>query len=102
MRAELVTMKRHNINAVRTAHYPNDPALLDLCDELGLYVIDEANVESHGRQDSLCHDVRYHAAVALGVLGDRRALDPLRAAHEREPRSCFARAIARLEEYGGP
>ena len=41
-------MKRHNLNAVRTSHYPNDPAWYDLCDEYGLYVIDEANIESHG------------------------------------------------------
>ena len=47
MKSELLTMKQHNINAIRTAHYPNDPYLLDLCDELGLYVIDEANCESH-------------------------------------------------------
>ncbi len=67
LRADLVRMLRHNINAVRTAHYPNDPALLDLCDELGLYVVDEANVESHGRQDSLCHDVRYHGAIVNRV-----------------------------------
>jgi beta-galactosidase len=63
MRAELVLMKQHNINAVRTAHYPNDHRLLDLCDELGLYVIDEANVESHGRLRSLCTDERYLPAV---------------------------------------
>jgi len=49
MREELVLMKQHNINAVRTAHYPNDHRLLDLCDELGLYVIDEANCEAHAR-----------------------------------------------------
>ena len=67
LRADLVTMLRHNINAVRTAHYPNDPALLDLCDELGLYVVDEANVESHARQDSLCHDVRYHGAIVSRI-----------------------------------
>jgi beta-galactosidase len=48
IRADLLQMKRVNINAVRTAHYPNDPALLELCDELGLYVISEANIESHG------------------------------------------------------
>ena len=48
MRADLLAMKRANINAVRTAHYPNDPAFLDLCDELGFYVIQEANLESHG------------------------------------------------------
>jgi beta-galactosidase len=48
IRADLLQMKRANINAVRTSHYPNDPALVELCDELGFYVIDEANIESHG------------------------------------------------------
>lgn len=56
MRADLLTMKRHNITAVRTSHYPNDPAFYDLCDELGLYVVDEANIESHAYNTSLCHD----------------------------------------------
>lgn len=41
-------MKQHNINAVRTAHYPNDTRWLDICDLFGLYVIDEADIESHG------------------------------------------------------
>lgn len=41
-------MKQHNINAVRTAHYPNDTRWLDICDLYGLYVIDEADIESHG------------------------------------------------------
>ncbi|MDA1336452.1 MAG: DUF4981 domain-containing protein [Bacteroidetes bacterium] len=41
-------MKAHNINAVRTSHYPNDPFWYDLCDKYGLYVYDEANIESHG------------------------------------------------------
>jgi beta-galactosidase len=45
---DIVTMKQFNINAVRTSHYPNVPAWYDLCDEYGLYVIDEANIESHG------------------------------------------------------
>lgn len=40
-------MKQHNINAVRSSHYPNHPRWYDLCDEYGLYVIDEANIESH-------------------------------------------------------
>ncbi|WP_431046848.1 glycoside hydrolase family 2 TIM barrel-domain containing protein [Streptomyces sp. P1-3] len=48
MRRDLVLMKRHNINAVRTAHYPPHPAFLDLCDELGLWVIDECDLETHG------------------------------------------------------
>ncbi|MGI9600701.1 MAG: glycoside hydrolase family 2 TIM barrel-domain containing protein [Acidimicrobiales bacterium] len=63
MRRDVELMKQHNINAVRTAHYPNDPVLLDLCDEYGLYVIDEANVESHARQLSLANDSRWHHAV---------------------------------------
>ncbi|MCC6396231.1 MAG: DUF4981 domain-containing protein, partial [Bacteroidetes bacterium] len=41
-------MKQHNINTVRTSHYPNTPAWYELCDRYGLYVIDEANIESHG------------------------------------------------------
>lgn len=45
---DIQLMKQHNINAVRTAHYPNDPLWLKLCDEYGLYVVDEANVEIHG------------------------------------------------------
>lgn len=45
---DILVMKRHNINAVRTSHYPNQPAWYDLCDRYGLYVIDEANIESHG------------------------------------------------------
>ena len=48
MRADLLRMKQANINAVRTSHYPNEPLFLDLCDELGFYVVQEANIESHG------------------------------------------------------
>jgi beta-galactosidase len=48
MRADVVLMKRHNINAVRTSHYPPDPRFLDLCDEFGLLVIDECDLETHG------------------------------------------------------
>jgi len=48
MRRDVELMKQSNINAVRTCHYPNDPLWYDLCDEYGLYVVDEANIESHG------------------------------------------------------
>ena len=51
MRRDLELMKRHNINAVRTSHYPPHPAFLDLCDELGLWVIDECDLETHGFVD---------------------------------------------------
>lgn len=67
MREELVLMKQHNINAIRTAHYPNDHRLLDLCDELGLYVVDEANVECHARERTLAHNPRYTTAIMSRV-----------------------------------
>ena len=50
---DIVTMKRHNINAIRTSHYPNQSALYELCDKYGLYVIDENNMETHGSWDAL-------------------------------------------------
>ncbi len=48
MKNDLILMKKHNINSVRTSHYPNSPLFYRLCDEYGLYVIDEADIESHG------------------------------------------------------
>lgn len=45
---DILLMKQHNINAVRTSHYPNQPHFYELCDEYGLYVIDENNLETHG------------------------------------------------------
>ena len=48
MRKDFELMKKHNINAVRLSHYPQDRRFYELCDEYGLYVYDEANIESHG------------------------------------------------------
>ena len=48
MLRDLSLMKQHNINAVRTSHYPNSPYFYELCDQLGLYVIDESDIEMHG------------------------------------------------------
>lgn len=48
MKKDIILMKQHNINAVRTSHYPNSPLFYKLCDEYGMYVIDEADMESHG------------------------------------------------------
>ncbi len=45
---DIIFCKRHNINAVRTSHYPNDQRWYDLCDEYGIYLIDETNIETHG------------------------------------------------------
>jgi beta-galactosidase len=48
LQMDLILMKSHNINAIRTSHQPNDPRLYDLADELGLWIIDEADLECHG------------------------------------------------------
>ena len=62
MRDDLQLMRLHNINAVRTSHYPNDDAFYSLCDELGFYVVDEANIEGHAHEDTICDDPAYRAA----------------------------------------
>ena len=75
MVADVVAMKQLNCNAVRTSHYPNDPAFLDVCDEYGLYVVAEANIEAHAYNTSLCDDPSYLATwLARGarmVVRDR-------------------------------
>ncbi|MEQ8472575.1 MAG: glycoside hydrolase family 2 TIM barrel-domain containing protein [Marinoscillum sp.] len=45
---DITLMKQHNINAIRTCHYPQDPVFYELCDKYGLYIVDEANIETHG------------------------------------------------------
>ena len=61
---DITLMKQHNINTVRTSHYPNDPRWLDLCDQYGLYVVDEADLETHGMSDinQLSRDPEWQAA----------------------------------------
>jgi beta-galactosidase len=60
--ADIRLMKQHNLNAVRTSHYPNDERWYDLCDEYGLYVWDEANLEAHSLYNRLCHDPEWRTA----------------------------------------
>lgn len=50
MIADLLLLKRHNVNFIRTSHYPNDPRFLSLCDRFGFYVCDESDLETHGMQ----------------------------------------------------
>jgi beta-galactosidase len=93
MEADARLMKRFNVNAVRTSHYPNDPYWLDLCDRYGLYVIDEANIESHAYYDEICREPRYanafvervrnmierdknHPSVILWSLGNESGYGP--------------------------
>lgn len=59
---DIELMKQHNFNAVRNAHYPNDPRWYELCDEYGLYVIDEASIEAHDNYHTICRDSRYRPA----------------------------------------
>lgn len=56
MEEDVRLMKRLNINSVRTSHYPNDPYFYELCDRYGLYVVDEANIETHGKGGLLSND----------------------------------------------
>jgi beta-galactosidase len=67
MEADARLIKQSNLNAVRCSHYPNDPYWLDLCDRLGLYVVDEANIEAHAYYDQLCRDPRYLGAFVTRV-----------------------------------
>ena len=63
LRTDVELMKRHNIDAVRTAHYPNDPSLYALADEYGLYVQDEVNVETHWNVELVNEQPAYHAQM---------------------------------------
>jgi beta-galactosidase len=65
VREDLLVMKRLNLNAIRTAHYPHTPAFYELCDELGFYVISEANLEAHGlglNRNPLAEDPTWYPA----------------------------------------
>ncbi|TAH70856.1 MAG: DUF4981 domain-containing protein [Anaerolineaceae bacterium] len=65
---DIITMKQNNINAVRTSHYPNDSRFYKLCDEYGLYVIDETNLETHGIWDIIA---RGEADTWEAIPGDK-------------------------------
>ncbi|MBR2508258.1 MAG: DUF4981 domain-containing protein [Lentisphaeria bacterium] len=72
---DIKLLKQFNFNAVRTSHYPNDHRWYDLCDEYGIYIMDEANVEAHANYSSICRDPRWKNAfisrVERMVLRDR-------------------------------
>lgn len=97
MREEIIAMKRLNFNAVRTSHYPNDSAWYDLCDELGMIVVDEANLETHGVGAQLSRDAgwaeaylqravrmvlrdRNHPSICFWSLGNESGVGPNHAA----------------------
>ncbi|MBN2655998.1 MAG: DUF4981 domain-containing protein [Spirochaetales bacterium] len=61
-------LKQFNFNAVRTSHYPNDVEWYDLCDEYGIYLVDEANIETHDYYDQICRDPRWAPAFLDRVM----------------------------------
>lgn len=65
---DIEVLKQFNFNAVRTCHYPNDPLWYDLCDEYGIYVLDEANIESHANYHTLCRDPRWSQAFYERIM----------------------------------
>ena len=75
MRRDVELMKRYNFNAVRTSHYPNDPYFYELCDRYGIYVMDEANIESHGLRGKITNTPNWTASmvdrVARMVIRDQ-------------------------------
>ena len=75
MLKDIAVLKAHNFNAVRCSHYPNDPLWLDLCDEFGIYLIDEADLECHHHYGMLAHEPSYASAfldrATRMVLRDR-------------------------------
>ena len=62
-------MKQFNVNAIRTSHYPKDVYFYDLCDRYGMYVVDEANIESHAFYREICRDMRYTNQFVERVRG---------------------------------
>ncbi len=70
MIADIKLMKRFNINAVRCSHYPDDPYWYSLCDEYGLYVVDEANIEAHGLGTYLGGEYGYNMSSPVGEQTD--------------------------------
>lgn len=62
IRQDVQTLKQFNFNCIRTSHYPNDPYFYDLCDEYGILVIDEANLETHGLGSKLSNDPSWTTA----------------------------------------
>ncbi|WP_430812921.1 MULTISPECIES: glycoside hydrolase family 2 TIM barrel-domain containing protein [unclassified Carboxylicivirga] len=68
MKRDIELMKLYNINAVRTAHYPNDSYVYELCDQYGVYVMDEANIESHGIGGRLANDPSWNLSFMDRVI----------------------------------
>ncbi len=104
VRRDLITMKRNNINAIRTSHYPNASCLYRIADELGLYVIDENNMETHGVWDDVYSGRRTHDYL---LPGDRMdwldlLLDRVNSTYQRDKNhACILMWSCGNESAGG-
>ena len=121
MLQDILLMKRSNINAVRTCHYPDQPYWYDLCDQYGIYLIDEANIETHGVWDRLTRDPLWlpafmergsrmverdknHPSVIIWSMGNESGYGPNHAAladwiHQHDPTRPVHYESARSEPY---
>ena len=101
---DIVTMKQNNINAVRTSHYPNSSMFYELCDEYGIYVLDENNMETHGSWDAY---LRGASAIEEVIPGDNprfqaMLLDRVRSVYERDKNhACVVIWSIGNESFGG-
>ncbi len=101
---DILTMKRSNINAIRTSHYPNQTELYALCDRYGLYVMDENNMETHGSWDAYLHG---QADADFIIPKDHREyapllLDRVRSTYQRDKNHpCVILWSCGNESYGG-
>ena len=98
IRDDLILLRRFGFNAVRTSHYPNDPAFLALADELGMYVVAEADIESHAFWGTLCDDPQYLGAVGGAGRPDGAARQ---GPSVRDPLVARQRVRARRQPRGG-
>ena len=115
---DLKIMKQHNVNCVRTAHYPNEPRFLQLCSAMGIYVCDETDIETHGlnpdwsslakspdwteafvdRMERLVERDKNQASVIMWSLGNESGHGPN---HEEMAKWAQARDVSRLVHYEG-
>lgn len=101
---DLITMKQHNINAVRTCHYPNDSRIYSLCDQLGIYMIDECNLESHGSWDPVERGMAEKESVVPGNRPEWNAmmLDRANSMYQRDKNhAAILMWSCGNESYGG-
>ena len=122
MLRDILLLKQFNFNAVRTSHYPNDPLWYDLCDAYGIYLIDEANLETHGLGAKLSNDPRWgnafleraqrmvrrdknHPSIIFWSLGNESGSGPNHAAmggwiREYDPTRFIHYEGAQSQEFG--